>query len=164
MTEEFERLIAALNNSLNNINSGIARNNQLFEKILEKQREREKSEDKPLADTVVVPANNEKEFDIMNPGYNRARVFIGALFTPAHSGGITVEMFYTNNKIGIGRVMKLICSNGASSQASEPIDIAHLTAFKFVVKNHDMSNDTTIRNFKIVMYNELITFNRLGDV
>lgn len=146
---EFEQLIAALNK----INIAIVESHKTLQRLLEKQHDYESTESKPLADGVVVPANNEKEFEIMNPGYNRARVFISALFSSANSGGITVEMFYSTSKIG--RVMKLICSNGPSSQVSEPIDIAHLTGFKLVVINHDMSQDTTINNFKIVMYNEL---------
>ncbi len=159
MTAEFEQLVAALNN----INSGIQQNRQVLEKILAKQQDKEESEDKLIANQVIIPAHDITEFEaVNNPKYNRARVFLNALFTPAHSGGLTVELFYGNNKIG--DVMRLKSSNGSGASASEPFDIAHLSSFKFIIRNNDQSNATTIRNLKVIMYNELITFeNRLGD-
>ncbi len=131
---------------------------KLYDKILERQLEKDKREEKVIAKEVVIPANDSKEFDsVNNPHFNRARVFLDAGFTPAHSGGLTVELHYKKSKIG--DVLKVISSNGACGQASEPIDVAQLSGFYFAVKNHDVSNSTTVKNFRIVLYNELLTFN-----
>jgi len=135
--------------------------NQLIIKqqtMLDKQSEREQYSTIPIANQVVIPIHDIVEFEpVNNPKYNRARVFLDALFTPAHSAGLSIELFYNNNRIG--EIMKVKSSNGSGGNASEPIDIAHLSGFRLVIRNHDQSQATTIKNLKVVLYNELISFN-----
>lgn len=110
-------------------------------------------EDKLIANEVIISHGKYFIFEeVNNPGFNRARVHINAIFTPAHSNGVSVELFYGNHRIG--EIIKLRAPNGSGLGASEPFDIGYLSSFKFVVRNHDSSQDTTIRNFKAVMYNE----------
>jgi hypothetical protein len=149
LIKEFKGILERLAYPLENQKNILAENNRLLTRILEWQ---EKKEDKPIANEVSIPYNDEKEYEINNPGFNRARVFLSALFTPAHTGGITVDLYYGNSRMS--RVLKLISSNGTATGASEPVDIAYLSGFKFIVHNHDTSQNTVIRNFKIVMYNE----------
>jgi len=126
---------------------------KLLYKILKILEDRNRIEYTPIADNVVVPAGNYSSFDsVPNNGFTRARIFISALFTENHIGGVTVELYYGNCRIG--RVVTLKSSAGTGTQASEPIDISHLSAFNLIVKNHDTSHNTIIKNFKIVLYNE----------
>lgn len=135
------------------LNSGLSVFNAKLDMIISRQKERDKKEEKFLFKEVVVPANDEKESAVVNnPGFNRARVFLDAGFTPAHTGGLSVSLLYKNSKMS--DTMDLISSNGSCGKASEPVDIANLSGFYFAIKNHDSSNDTTVRNFRIVLYNE----------
>jgi hypothetical protein len=145
--------LETLNSGLSAFNALLDKNNELLFSLISRQKECDKKEEKFLFKEVVIPANNDKESSVVNnPGFNRARIFLDAGFTPAHTGGLTVSLFYKNSKMS--DVLTLISSNGSCGKASEPVDIANLSGFYFVIKNHDTSNDTTVRNFRVVLYNE----------
>ena len=145
--------LETLNSGLSVFNALLDRNNELLSSLISRQKERDKKEEKFLFKEVVVLANNDKESAVVNnPGFNRARIFLDAGFTPAHTGGLSVSLLYKNSKMS--DVLDLISSNGSCGKASEPVDIANLSGFYFVIKNRDTSNDTTVRNFRVVLYNE----------
>lgn len=145
--------LETLNSGLSAFNALLDRNNELLSSLILMKKERDKKEEKFLFKEVVVPSNDDKESSVVNnPGFNRARVFLDAGFTPAHTGGLSVSLYYKNSKMS--DVLDLISSNGSCGKASEPIDIANLSGFYFVIKNRDTSNDTTVRNLRVVLYNE----------
>lgn len=110
-------------------------------------------EDRPLASEVIVPKGSILELEpVGNTKYNTARIFLSALFTGAHAGGLTVELFWGSTRMG--DIMSIKSSNGSGSGASEPFDINHLNGFRFVIRNRDNNNATTVRNMKIILYNE----------
>lgn len=144
-----------ITNALNAINVKLDRNNDLLSSLISIHKGRENKEEKFLFKEVVVTANGEKQSDpINNPGYNKARIFLDAGFTLAHSGGLSVFLAYKNSVMG--EVLKIISSNGSAGQTSVPIDVSQLSGFYFVIKNHDTSNDTTVKNFRIVLYNQVL--------
>ncbi len=129
-------------------------NKKQLQEINERARRKEGKQESILAKEKVIDANGEWESPtVNNPEFNRARIYLNAGFTPNHSGGLTVDLYYQKHRIG--QVLKLISSNGSTGGGSEPFDIAHLSGFHFTVRNHDPSNTTTVTGFKIVMYHEL---------
>lgn len=153
--EKMRELFLSLNTGLSVFNAKLDRNNELLASIISRGKELEKKDEKVLFKEVVIPANdNTKKSDVINnPGFNRARIFLDAGFTPNHTGGLSVSLYYKGSKMS--DVLKLRSSNGSCGNASEPVDIANLSGFYFVISNHDSSNDTTVRNFRIVLYNEV---------
>lgn len=151
--DKLNKFFYSLNSGMSAFNAQLDKNNELLFSLISRQKERDKKEEKFLFKEVVVLANNDKESSVVNnPGFNRARIFLDAGFTPAHTGGLSVSLLYKNSKMS--DVLDLISSNGSCGKASEPVDIANLSGFYFVIKNHDTSNDTTVRNFRVVLYNE----------
>lgn len=128
-------------------------NNRLLLALVEHQKWRDMKYEEVMAKELVIPQGESKEFSpVNNPGYNRARVFLDAGFTPAHSAGLSVILIYKNSPMG--EILKIISSNGSAGKVSEPIDIAQLSGFYFQITNQDSSQDTTVKNFRIVLYNE----------
>jgi hypothetical protein len=151
--EQINKLFHSLNSGMSAFNAQLDKNNELLFSLISRQKERDKKEEKFLFKEVVVLANNDKESAVVNnPGFNRARIFLDAGFTPAHTGGLSVSLLYKNSIMS--DVLTLISSNGSCGKASEPVDIANLSGFYFLIKNHDTSNDTSVRNFRVVLYNE----------
>ncbi|NJD76946.1 MAG: hypothetical protein FIB08_07615 [Candidatus Methanoperedens sp.] len=152
--DKSRELFLSLNVGLSVFSSKLDRNNELLSGMIAREREREKWAEQVIFKEIVVDANDQKQSDpVNNPGFNRARVFLDAGFTPDHTGGLSVSLIYKNSKMS--DVMKLISSNGSAGKASEPIDIAHLSGFYFIISNHDSANSTTVKNFRIVLYNEM---------
>lgn len=152
--EKIRELFFSLNSGLSVFSAKLDKNNELLAWTTARQKDLEKWYEQVIFKEIVVAANDEKQSDpVNNPGFNRARIFLDAGFTPAHSGGLSVLLMYKNSKMS--DVVKLISSNGSCGKASEPIDIAHLSGFYFVVSNHDSNNSTTVKNFRIVLYNEM---------
>lgn len=152
--DNVKELFYSMNSGLSVLNAKLDEINKIALSLISNQRQREKKKEEFLFKEIVVLANDNKSSGaVNNPGFNRARVFLDAGFTPAHTGGLSVSLCFKNSKMS--DVLKLISSNGSCGKASEPIDIANLSGFYFVINNHDISNDTTIRNFRIVLYNEM---------
>lgn len=152
--EKLKELFYSINLGLSMLNGKLDKNNELLSVIVSHQKERDRKKEEFLFKEVVVTANSDVNSTVVNnPGFNRARIFLDAGFTPAHTGGLSVSLIYKNSKMN--DVLKLISSNGSCGKASEPIDIANLSGFYFVINNSDISNNTTVRNFRIVLYNEL---------
>ncbi|MFZ3385311.1 MAG: hypothetical protein WA144_15430 [Candidatus Methanoperedens sp.] len=121
--------------------------------IRDAQIEKDKSYETKLAQEIVIPANSSKTtVPVNNDGYNRCRIELVAMFTEENSGSIGVSMVYGNSPIA--QINDIISSNGASTYISEPIDINHLGGFQFQLLNRDTSNSATVRNIKIIFYNE----------
>src|SRR5574341_665553 len=98
---------------------------QLIE-LNERARRKEKKQETILAKEKVISSNDQWETStINNPEFNRARVFLNAGFTPNHSAGLTVDLYYQKHRIGV--VLKLISSNGSTGGISEPFDIGNLS-------------------------------------
>ena len=89
---------------------------------------------------------------VNNPNYNRARVFVAANFTQAHSSGLEISMVFQNSMVGT--VMEMIVSNGAAGKMSEPIDVKELSSFQIQIHNRDSLNSTTLRNVRVILYND----------
>ncbi len=147
-------IFSAINSVAQNLELKIDKNTHVLESILSHLQGRDKREEHTIIREIVVPANDEiKSPGIKNNGFTRIRIFLDAGFTKAHTGGISVSMLYKNSIMG--EVMDLISSNGSCGKASEPIDIENLSGFNFRIKNNDPSNNTTVTNFRIVLYNEV---------
>lgn len=140
--------------ALKDVSWKLDENNLLLRTFVEHQKWRDMKYEEVIAKELVIPKGESREFQpVNNPGYNRARVFIDVGFTPAHSAGISVTLIYKNSSMG--EVLKVISSNGSAGKASEYIDISQLSGFYFQVNNQDPSRDTSIKNFRIVLYNEV---------
>jgi hypothetical protein len=117
------------------------------------QFEKDKYYETKLSQELVIGANSIKTTTpVNNDGYNRCRIELVAMFTEANSGSIGVSMIYGNSPVA--QINDIISSNGASAYISEPIDINHLGGFQFQLLNRDTSNSVTVRNIKIIFYNE----------
>lgn len=146
-------LLYSINSSLAAQAAALDRNNQILDSILAKLQEKDRKEENVIFREIVIPAGDEiKSKGIQNPGFTRARVFLDAGFTRAHTGGISVSMLYKNSKMG--DIMELIAANSSCGKASEPIDISNLSGFNFLIKNRDSANDTTVSNLRAVLYQE----------
>lgn len=152
--DKIRELFLSLNSGLSVFSAKLDKNNEYLAWTIAKQKDLEKWYEQVIFKEIVVSANDQKQSDpVNNPGFNRARIFLDAGFTPNHAGGLSVSLVYKNSKMS--DVLKLISSNGSCGKASEPIDIAHLSGFYFVISNHDSNNSTTVKNFRIVLYNEM---------
>ncbi len=151
-----QQIVEALNNlrgEIGKVGAALERNSNLLTLIESIERDKQKKIDMPLAKEIVIDAFDEWESpSINNAEYNRAKIFLNCGFTPAHTGGISVNLYYQDHNIA--EVLRVISSNGSTGAASQAFDVAHLSNFKFIVKNHDTTNTTKLTNFKIVMYKE----------
>ncbi len=146
-------ILKGINQNVIYLQEKLSENNRLLHSIIDHQRKRDEKYEYVIAKELVIDAGESKEFNpVNNPGFNRARIFIDVGFTPAHSAGISVTLIYKNSSMG--EVLNVISSNGSAGKASEYIDISQLSGFYFQVNNRDVSQATTIKNFRIVLYNE----------
>ena len=90
---------------------------------------------------------------IDNPGFQRARVMISAGYDAAAIGNVTVDLYFGSHRFGEVIELKTNSKQGASG-ASEVIDIQGLGGFTFKIINHDVNKTATIKNMKILMFNE----------
>lgn len=142
-----------ISEKLSSLNVNIANNVRALNLIVDHQNKRYEKYESVIAREFMIAHNDFKLFDaVNNPGFNRARIFLDAGFTPAHTGGVSVWMIYKNSPIN--EVLKVISSNGSAGKYSDPIDISEISGFQFEVVNQDKGQDTTVKNFRIVLYNE----------
>lgn len=154
MPDPNEKIIEELKGVFQRLNVVLERQNDLLASLVEHQKKRDEKQEQVIAKEFAIAGDDYKQFDaINNPGFNRARIFLDAGFTPAHSGGLSVVMVYKNSPMG--EVLKVLSSNGSAGKASSPIDTSQLSGFSFIVNNRDKSNSTTVKNFRIVLYNEV---------
>ena len=139
--------------SLDCIKSGIVSLNKKVKILREEAEWRKARYETTLARETVITANDDYTTgSINNPNYNRARLFIAAVFSSAHTGGLEVSMVYQNSPIGQVMVMK--ASNGSAGMISEPMDVKELSSFQFQIFNRDSTNSTTIRQARVILYND----------
>lgn len=144
-------ILASISSILEAQAAGIEKNNRVLELILAELKKHDEKEENVIIREIVVPADDIiKSKGIQNHGFTRARVFLDAGFTKAHTAGITVSMLYKNSKMS--DIMTLVSSNGSCGKASEPVDISNISGFSFEIRNHDVSNDTTVSNLRVVLY------------
>ncbi len=145
--------LKAISQIMSSLNVNLANNTRALTLFVDHQKKKDEVYESVIAREFTIAHNDFKLFDpVNNPGFNRARVFLDAGFTPAHSGGLSVVMIYKNSPIN--EVLKVLSSNGSAGKFSDPIDIAELSGFQFEVINQDKSQETTVKNFRIVLYNE----------
>lgn len=90
---------------------------------------------------------------IDNPGFQRARVMISVGYDPAATGNVTVDLYYGSHRFGEILELKTNQKQGASG-ASEVIDIQGIGGFVFKIINHSVDKSVTIKNMKILIFNE----------
>ena len=160
--EQLISIFQRLQSTMDNQQKSTELQTTLLQKIVNRNIESDKTQVTILMNTLVISANTSYTSDgINNHGFNRCRLFLYAGFTPAHSGGILVKMLHQNSPIG--EVLKIISSNGSCGGASLPIDISQLSGFNFELVNQDKSQSTTIKNLKVVLYNDKSTSYILDD-
>jgi hypothetical protein len=107
-----------------------------------------------ISQNVVISANS----NFTTPGidnhrgFNRCRLEVSASFAIGANGGIGIDMIWGNSPVV--KISDILCSNGAASYKSEPIDINHYSGFSFQLTNRDLSNSATIGSVRIEFYNE----------
>ena len=139
--------------SLDCIKAGIVSLNKKLKVLREEVDWRKSRYETNFAQEQVITANNSiTTASINNPNYNRARVFIAAVFGAQHSGGLEVSMIFQNSPMG--NIMTMLSSNGAAGMMSEPIDVKELSSFQLQIFNRDVSNNTTVRRVRIILYND----------
>lgn len=139
--------------SLDCIKAGIVSLNKKVKILREEVDWRKARYETNFAQEQVILANNSIiTASINNPNYNRARVFVAAVFGMQHSGGLEVSMVYQNSPMG--SIMNMLSSNGAAGMMSEPIDVKELSSFQLQIKNRDTSNATTLRRVRVILYND----------
>lgn len=139
--------------SLDCMNAGIKSLNKKLKVLKEEVDWRKARYETNFAQEQVITANQSiTTASINNPNYNRARVFVAAVFGAQHSGGLEVSMIFQNSPMGA--IMDMISSNGAAGMMSEPIDVKELSSFQLQIKNRDVSNNTTVRRVRVILYND----------
>lgn len=114
---------------------------------------KESPDPKPLsiATEQIVGANSYWESPtIDNEMYSSARVFFDAVFSNAHTGGLVVDLYFKNVKLGM--IMKVPSQSVSSGCVSTSFDIKQLSGWRIVVKNQDIAHNTTIKNLRVVMW------------
>jgi hypothetical protein len=109
--------------------------------------------DTMLSQENVIPANSSYTTSpVNNRGFMRCRIECNALFGTGNSAGIEIDVVYGNSPVV--HLSDILCSNGSAMYKSEPIDVNHFSGFQFQLKNKDLGNSATIRNIKVILYNE----------
>ena len=139
--------------SLDCIKAGIISLNKKLKVLRDEADWRKARYETVLAKEVVITANTAyTSTSVNNPNYNRARIFINAIFSSAHTGGLEVVGIFQNNVIG--DIMTMKASNGSAGMISEPIDVKELSSFQFQIFNRDSSQNTSIRLARVILYND----------
>lgn len=112
-----------------------------------------KKETTLLTEYVVEAGSDYDVPSISNPGFQKARVMVSAGYDAAATGNITVDLYYGSHRFGEIVELKTNQKQGASG-ASEVIDIQGLGGFTFKIINHDVNKTVTIKNMKVLMFNE----------
>lgn len=145
--------VMQLLSSFDCIKAGIVSLNKKMKVLREEADWRKARYETVIAKENIIAANTDYTTgSVNNPNYNRARLFIAAVFSSAHTGGLEVSMIYQNSPIG--SVMTMKASNGSAGMISEPIDVKELSSFQFQIFNRDSVHSTTIRQARIILYND----------
>jgi len=139
--------------SLDCIKAGIVSLNKKLKVLKEEAEWRKARYETSFAQEQVILANDSITTAVVNnPNYNRARVFVAAVFGAQHSAGLEISMIFQNSMIGSIVTMK--ASNGSAGMMSEPIDVKELSSFQLQIFNRDTTNNTTVRRVRIILYND----------
>ena len=104
-----------------------------------------------IASEQIVGSNSYWESpDIENPEHSTARIFFDAMFGKNHTGGLVVDLYFKNIKLGL--IMKVPSQSEVSGCASTAFDIKNFSGFRIVVKNQDVAHNTTIKNLRVVIW------------
>lgn len=139
--------------SLDCIKAGIKSLNKKLKVLKDEADWRKARYETNFAQEQVILANDSiTTASINNPNYNRARVFVAAVFGTQHSGGLEISIVFQNSMIG--NIMTMKASNGSAGMMSEPIDVKELSSFQLQIFNRDPTNNTTVRRIRVILYND----------
>ena len=135
---------------LKNQTSAMEESNKILLEILKAQKDRETLH---IMNNVIIPYSGYSESQtVTNPKFERARIKVSAIFSEGQTGGLSIDLYYKNTKIG--EVLRLKPTQASVGGASQTFDVSQLSDFHFLIMNHDSSKNAKVNNFDIVMFNE----------